>query len=47
MKGIQKIFKSPFFVSMATAAKFVQVCGSFWGVDKIQNGVAMETEVLK
>jgi hypothetical protein len=24
MKGIQKIFKSPFFVSMATAAKFVQ-----------------------
>jgi hypothetical protein len=24
MKGIQKCFKSPFFVSMATAAKFVQ-----------------------
>jgi hypothetical protein len=24
MKGIQKIFKSPFFVSMATVAKFVQ-----------------------
>jgi hypothetical protein len=24
MKGIQKIFKSPYFVSMATAAKFVQ-----------------------
>jgi hypothetical protein len=24
MKGIQKYFKSPFFVSMATAAKFVQ-----------------------
>jgi len=25
MKGIQKLFKSPFFVSMATAAKFVQL----------------------
>jgi hypothetical protein len=24
MKGIPKKFKSPFFVSMATAAKFVQ-----------------------
>jgi hypothetical protein len=24
MKGIQNLFKSPFFVSMATAAKFVQ-----------------------
>jgi hypothetical protein len=24
MKGIQNYFKSPFFVSMATAAKFVQ-----------------------
>jgi hypothetical protein len=24
MKGIQILFKSPFFVSMATAAKFVQ-----------------------
>ena len=24
MKGIQNVFKSPFFVSMATAAKFVQ-----------------------
>jgi hypothetical protein len=21
------------------------VCGSFWRVDKIQNGIAMETEV--
>jgi hypothetical protein len=25
MKGIQKCFISPFFVSMATAAKFVQL----------------------
>jgi hypothetical protein len=24
MKGIQNLFKSPFFISMATAAKFVQ-----------------------
>jgi hypothetical protein len=69
----------PFFISMATAAKFVLsipiflaylvpldvdvtgnitakicdvgiftvVCGSFWRVDKIQNGVTMEAEVPK
>ena len=32
MKGIQKIFKSPFFVSMATAAKFVQPIPIFFGL---------------
>jgi hypothetical protein len=36
---------------MAIVAKFVQpipiFCGSFWHVDKIQNGIAMETEVPK
>jgi hypothetical protein len=30
MKGIQQNFKSPFFVSMATAAKFVQLIPIFW-----------------
>ena len=30
MKGIQKCFISPFFVSMATAAKFVQPIPIFW-----------------
>jgi hypothetical protein len=29
MKGIPNIFKSPFFVSMATAAKFVQPIPTF------------------
>ena len=29
MKGIQQFFKSPFFVSMATAAKFVQTIPIF------------------
>jgi hypothetical protein len=29
MRGIQKLFKSPFFVSMATAAKFVQLIPIF------------------
>jgi hypothetical protein len=28
-------------------AMFSVVCGSFWRVDKIQNGVTMETEVPK
>jgi hypothetical protein len=26
---------------------FTVVCGSFWHVDKIQNGITMETEVPK
>jgi hypothetical protein len=30
MKGIQKLFKSSFFVSMATAAKFIQPIPIFW-----------------
>jgi hypothetical protein len=42
MKGIQKIFKSPFFVSMATAAKFVKPIPMFLAylvpVTKVQNG---------
>jgi hypothetical protein len=29
MRGIQKLFKSPFFVSMATVAKFVQLIPIF------------------
>ena len=32
MKGIQFFFKSPFFVSMATAAKFVQPIPIFFGL---------------
>ena len=34
MKGIQKCFKSPFFVSMATAAKFVQPIPIFFRLSR-------------
>jgi hypothetical protein len=34
MKGIQNYFKSPFFVSMATAAKFVQPIPIFFGLSR-------------
>jgi hypothetical protein len=34
MKGIQIYFKSPLFVSMATAAKFVQPIPIFFGLSR-------------
>jgi hypothetical protein len=49
MKGIKKHFIPPFFVSMATAAKFVQlipIFSAFEGLKKFKmSAVAMVTKV--